>query len=174
MTKIGENNTFSLILIKGDFMAKFANVTYGTKGNTAQYTYLVNDTVNAGDIIQPSVKHYKSGTIFGTTGIVQGTAKEMSAKGKQIRSELSSSGKVAQEVLSGKQVGAERARVDGRFTGTRSPKPTKNAETGMYEVDGKYNVSQYAQQTRAGNVKAREKFQTYDEYASKYNNGERK
>jgi hypothetical protein len=160
MTKIGEKNTFSLILIKGDFMAKFANVTYGTKGDTALYTYLVNDTVNAGDIIQPSVKHHDSGKIFGTTAIVQNTAKEMSVKGKQI-----------QRVLSGKQVGAERARVNGRFVGTPSPKPTKNAETGMYEVAGKYNVSQYAQQTRAGNVKARE---TYDEYASKYNNGERK
>ena len=32
----------------------------------------------------------------------------MSAKGKQIRSELSSSGKVAQEVLSGKQVGGKK------------------------------------------------------------------
>lgn len=152
-------------------MAKFANVTYGTKGDTALYTYLVNDTVNAGDIIQPSVKHYKSGKIFGTTAIVQNTAKEMSVKGKQIRSELSSSGKVAQEVLSGKQVGAERARANGKFVGTPSPKPTRNAETGMYEVAGKYNVSQYAQQTRAGNVKARE---TYEEYASKYINGERK
>lgn len=141
-------------------MAKFANVTYGTKGDTALYTYLVNDTVNAGDIIQPSVKHYKSRKIFGTTAIVQNTAKEMSVKGKQI-----------QRVLSGKQVGAERARANGKFVGTPSPRPTKNAETGMYEVAGKYNVSQYARQTRAGNVKARE---TYDEYASKYNNGERR
>lgn len=160
MTKIGEKNAFSPILIKGDFMAKFANVTYGTKGDTALYTYLVNDTVNAGDIIQPSVKHYESGKIFGTTAIVQNTAKEMSVKGKQI-----------QRVLSGKQVGAERARANGKFVGTPSPRPTKNAETGMYEVAGKYNVSQYARQTRAGNVKARE---TYDEYASKYNNGERR
>lgn len=141
-------------------MAKFANVTYGTKGDTALYTYLVNDTVNAGDIIQPSVKHYKSGKIFGTTAIVQNTAKEMSVKGKQI-----------QRVLSGKQVGAERARANGRFVGTPSPRPTRNAETGMYEVAGKYHVSQYAQQTRAGNVRARE---TYEEYASKYNNGERR
>lgn len=148
-------------------MAKFANVTYGTKGNTAEYTYIVNDTVNAGDIIQPSVKHYQSGKIYGTTGIVQKTAKEMSVNGKKIRSELTSKGAVAQEVLSGKQVGAQRERIAGKFAGTPSQKPTKNQETGKYEVEGKYTVGQYARETRAGNVKNRE---TYEEYSKKFEN----
>ena len=64
-------------------MAKFANITYGTKGDTEQYTYVVNDSVNVGDIVQPSVKHYKSGKIYGTTGIIQNTAKETSVTGKK-------------------------------------------------------------------------------------------
>lgn len=39
---------------------KFANVTYGTHGDSAEYTYLVNDNVKAGEVLQPSVIHYQS------------------------------------------------------------------------------------------------------------------
>ena len=37
---------------------KFANVTYGTHGDSAEYTYLVNDNVKAGEVLQQSVIHY--------------------------------------------------------------------------------------------------------------------
>ena len=66
------NNTSRLILIKGDFngnLAKFVNITE-QKAHPAQYTYLVNDTVNAWRYYtRPVLSTYKSGTHFGTTGI---------------------------------------------------------------------------------------------------------
>lgn len=50
---------------------KFVNVTYGTHGEGKQYTYVVNDNVKKGDVLQPSVIHYQSQKVFGTTGIAQ-------------------------------------------------------------------------------------------------------
>lgn len=69
-------------------MAKFANVTYGLHGGKKQYTYVVNDKTRAGDIIHPSVKHHRSGKIFGTTGIVQSAVKDKSKTGEQMKSTL--------------------------------------------------------------------------------------
>lgn len=64
-------------------MAKFAQVTYGSHGDTQTYTYIVNDSVKAGAVVYPTVTHYKSKKDFSTMGIVQETNK-MYKKGKQI------------------------------------------------------------------------------------------
>lgn len=147
-------------------MAKFANITYGTKGDTEQYTYVVNDSVNVGDIVQPSVKHYKSGKIYGTTGIIQNTAKETSVKGKEIAQNLDKEGKSAVNLYSGKDIGAVRQKdvSSGKFKGGTYQKPTKN-EQGVYATQGGYKPTRYAKETRQGNVEKRE---TYEQYAEKF------
>lgn len=61
-------------------MAKFVTVGYGSDGRGTKvkgmpetgYVYLVDDNVKEGATIYPAVKHAKSGTIFGTTGVVLG------------------------------------------------------------------------------------------------------
>ena len=66
---------------------KFANVTYGTHGDSAEYTYLVNDNVKAGEVLQPSVIHYQSKKVFATTGIVQNFPESVSSsvEGKVVK-----------------------------------------------------------------------------------------
>ena len=121
-------------------MAKFANVTYGTKGETAEYTYVVNDNVRTGDYIHPSVKHYQSGKVFGTTGIIQSTAKETSAKGKQLKQTLESNGVEPVKAYTGKEVGAERDRnASGKFAqGSGLPKTYRDEETGKKNIMHKW------------------------------------
>ena len=52
---------------------KFVNITYGLKGESKQYTYLVNDNVKVGQVIFPSFRHYPDGKKTTTVGIVQTT-----------------------------------------------------------------------------------------------------
>lgn len=159
-------------------MAKFANVTYGTKGDTAEYTYVVNDNVRTGDYIHPSVKHYQSGKVFGTTGIIQSTAKETSAKGKQLKQTLESNGVEPVKAYTGKEVGAQRDRTEsGKFgQGSGLPKTYRDEETGKRKApdDYQFRQSQYIQQARQGNVEARKQYEaqkqqeTFDSYSKKY------
>lgn len=131
-------------------MAKFARVGYGSDGRSAGrdeqgYTYVVNDNVRAGDTIQPSVKHYKNGNIFGTTGKVLGTAKETSVKGKQLKSQLDSKGREAVNAYTGKELGAERQRGQaGKFAKRYG------------EATGEDVISSYQEQSRGGNILARQ------------------
>ena len=110
---------------------KFANVTYGTHGDSAEYTYLVNDNVKAGEVLQPSVIHYQSKKVFATTGIVQNFHESVSS---------SVEGKVA-TVLKGKEVGlSDRIQGEkGRFAGSYS----KTGRVGgrMSDAGGKYHIT---------------------------------
>lgn len=164
-------------------MAKFANVTYGTQGNTAEYTYVVNDNVRTGDYIHPSVKHHKSGKIFGTTAIIQSTAKETSKAGKAIIQDLQQRDKPIEPVkaYTGKEVGAQRDRGEGGKFGKGSglPKTYRDEETGRRKApdDYQFTQSQYIRQARQGNVEARkqyesQQYESFDSYSNKFmNNG---
>lgn len=62
--------------IEGELiMAKFAQVTYGSHGDTQSYTYVVNDNIRKGAVVYPNVTHHVSGKEFTTMGIVQDTTK---------------------------------------------------------------------------------------------------
>ena len=73
---------------------KFAQVGYGSDGRAAGedgkgFTYVVNDNVRTGDTISPVVRHYKSGTLFATTGKIVSTAKTLETrKGQEIAEHL--------------------------------------------------------------------------------------
>lgn len=60
---------------------KFVNITYGLKGESEQYTYLVNDNVKVGQVIFPSFRHKPDGKITSTVGIVQTTNSVTSKEG---------------------------------------------------------------------------------------------
>lgn len=109
---------------------KFAQVGYGHDGRATGedgigYTYLVNDTVRKGDTIYPSVKHWKNGKIFSTTGMAVATAKrietfkgEDSDYSEQIRDAVDSIGgeKEVAKVVSAKETGLSRA-IHGKREG---------------------------------------------------------
>ena len=154
-------------------MAKFALVGYGSDGRgvgkTEQgYTYVVNDNVRTGDTIQP-IATSRKGRKFATTGVVNHTYKETTAKGQEAKQ--SAEQNKAQDitrVYSGKELGASGSRV-----------PPKTPE-GMKPLQ-----SQYAQETRAGNIAMQLKKdpntelteksrQTFDEYSKQFMNKENK
>ena len=152
-------------------MAKFALVGYGSDGRgvgkTQQgYTYVVNDNVRTGDIIQP-IATSRKGRKFATTGFVNHSYKETSAKGQGAKQQAQENGvENVTRVYTGKELGAKGSRV-----------PPKVPE-GMQPLQ-----SQYTEQTRAGNIamqlkkdpnteltaKAR---QTFDEYSKQFINKE--
>ena len=152
-------------------MAKFANVTYGTHGDTKAYTYVVNDNVRTGDFLHPSVKHKISGKIFGTTGIVQSMMKEDSVRGQQKKQELESKGIKAKNAYTGKEVGAAQERNEsGQFSGGGMGRTVKNMETGMRQGQRDFVKSQYVEQTRQANIARREAQETYESYSENYKN----
>lgn len=125
-------------------MAKFAKVGYGSQGQglgktVNGYTYIVNDNVRTGDMLQP-VATSRAGKKFVTTGRVRHAYKETSAKGQNAKQEAQENG--AEEltrVYTGKEVGA------GGLRYVKAPQ-------GM-EVDKKNKpTSEYAKQARAGNL----------------------
>lgn len=158
-------------------MAKIVDVTYGTHGGDKTYSYVVNDNVRTGDYINPSVQHWRSGEIFATTAIVQATRKEDGKEGQKVKEQLAQTkrvytdkkGNVIREVdgievaqaLTGKDVGAKR-----KFGEKGFPKSVKDEETGMYSApigeDEHLPISSHSQQTRGGNILAREKATGYD------------
>lgn len=142
-------------------MAKFALVGYGSDGRgvgrTKQgYTYVVNDNVRTKDIIQP-IATSSRGRKFVTTGMVNHAYKETTAKGQNAKQLAEENGaKELTKAYSGKEVGAEGSRVP------------RNGEQ-----------SEYARQTRAGNIAMQLKKdpntkltplakQTYDSYAKQF------
>ena len=142
-------------------MAKFALVGYGSDGRgvgrTQQgYTYVVNDNVRTGDTIQP-IATSRKGRKFATTGVVNHAYKETSAKGQGAKQQAQENGASdVTRVYSGKELGAQ---------GSRVPKAGLQSE--------------YAQQTRAGNIAMQLKKdpqtqltplaqQTYDEYSKQF------
>lgn len=148
-------------------MAKFAQCGYGSQGQglgttNDGYTYVVNDNVRTGDRIQV-ISTSRKGNKFATTAVPLHTYKENSVKGQKAKQEAITSmenrgqkGEILQS-YSGKELGVQ---------GSKATQPLG---------DGKRTISEYAQETRAGNIamykqqnpnatwtkKAQETFDTY-------------
>ena len=166
-------------------MAKIALVGYGSRGQgvgkTEQgYAYIVNDNVRTGDKIQPvatSVRGRKfvrtgdkiqpvatsvRGRKFVTTGVVNHSYKQTTAKGQEAKQQYDqnhdpSKTQEITKAYTGKELGA---------TGSRVPKQAGE-------------LSQYTQQTRAGNLAMQKQKdpntvfteksqQTFDEYSKQF------
>lgn len=142
-------------------MAKFALVGYGSDGRgvgrTQQgYTYVVNDNVRTGDTIQP-IATSRKGRKFATTGVINHAYKETSVKGQEAKELAQENGASdVTRVYSGKELGAQGSKV---------------SKAGLQ--------SEYAKQTRAGNIAMQLKKdpqtqltplaqQTYDEYSKQF------
>ena len=149
-------------------MAKFAQCGYGSQGQglgktTDGYTYVVNDNVRTGDKIQV-IATSKKGNKFATTAVPLHTYKETSAKGQMAKQQAQEkTGKEPTQSYSGKELGVQ---------GSRATQPLG---------DGKRTISEYAQETRAGNIamykqkdpnaKWTEKAQeTFDSYSKQFMN----
>ena len=148
-------------------MAKFAQCGYGSQGQglgktTDGYTYVVNDNVRTGDKIQV-IATSKKGNKFATTAVPLHTYKETSAKGQIAKQQSLQKGKEPIDVFSGKELGVQ---------GSTATKLLDN---------GKRSISEYAQETRAGNIamykqkdpnaKWTEKAQeTFDSYSKQFMN----
>lgn len=170
---------------------KFANVTYGTHGNTAEYTYLVNDNVKAGEVLQPSVVHYKSKKVFATTGIAQNfpTSVSQSVEKKVV------------EIQTGKdmgisdRIGGEKGQFAGSFSKTGRAGGRVSDAGGKYHIVGgsEYKDNKYIDAVRGANIadrltsgkgvpndgmvetagsKAQKNYETYDEYVGRFKKGD--
>lgn len=147
-------------------MAKYALVGYGSRGQgvgktTQGYMYIVNDNVRTGDKIQP-VATSSRGRKFVTTGVVNHSYKQTTAKGQEAkqRYDQNHDPNKTQELTqayTGKELGV---------SGSRVPKQAGE-------------LSQYTQQTRAGNLAMQKQKdpnivfteksqQTFDEYSKEF------
>ena len=137
-------------------MAKFAKVGYGhnpnnesglgrTKNEEPQgYTYIVNDNVRTGDIIQV-VATSSSGRKFTTTGKTLHSYKETSVKGQEAKRSLEQNSQNLQEATkayTGKELGV---------TGFRGRTKAEKLAGGEYEK-GQEPQSKYTQMVRGGNI----------------------
>ena len=103
-------------------MAKIVNVGYGSDGRGLGktlngYTYMVNDNVNKGDVLQVVSTNWKSGKKFGTTAKTLETHRENSMAGQLEKSwaeSQSRDGKIT-EAYSGAQLGVKGFRGDKAY-----------------------------------------------------------
>ncbi len=159
-------------------MAKLAEVTYGLGGEGRKYTYVVNDNVRVGQVLNPSVKHYKSGKIFGTTAIVQNTKKDTPGRRGEVKN-LDGEPVQVEQALTAKETGAQAAArgQGGRFAGKQSATGgagaiSKDPTSGRYVAEDPSNFSrnQYIEQQRQANVANREDtaYQSFDDYSAPF------
>lgn len=159
-------------------MAKLAEVTYGLGGEGRKYTYVVNDNVRVGQVLNPSVKHYKSGKIFGTTAIVQNTRKDTPERREEVKN-INGETVQVEQALTAKETGAQAAARSegGRFAGKQSATGgagaiSKDPTSGRYAAEDPSNFSrnQYIEQQRQANVASREStaYQSFDDYSAPF------
>lgn len=175
-------------------MAKFAQVGYGREGEGGVndehpngYTYVVNDNVRMGDIINPSVVHYGSNTIFATTGKVLSRATKL--ENMQVRdpktNKLVNTGKTIAETLKAKGLTEQDlANVKtGKEVGLQRQRTAKGTFAQSKKVDGTYVASEYEQAVRGANIlerqaqtgnaiaeteKAQKSIETFDSYSKQF------
>ena len=162
---------------------KFAQVGYGSDGRSTGddgkgFTYVVNDNVRTGDTISPVVRHYKSGTLFATTGKIVSTAKTLETKNGQEISEHLDEKEITKDQLTqaytGKELGIPREmNIGGR---------SRHDENGDYMASQREKLARAesilkVQETNAirggsteisGGEKTREAFKTYEDYIKAY------
>lgn len=123
-------------------MAKLAQVTYGLGGKGEAYTYVVNDNVRAGQVINPIVKHYKSGNTFATTGIIQEAVERNSTTGQSLEDgvkDKTGNDLAKSETASALGISSRIRGEKGRFAGSYSQtggtgKITQDGTTGRYSA----------------------------------------
>lgn len=124
-------------------MARMIKVGYGSDGKavgqTDGYMYVVDNAPSVGATIFPSVVHYKSGKIFGTTGKVLGIAPSREIPQEQ-------KDKLAQYKTAGK-LGVGTARGEG---GRFIKQELASKEGGVY------TLSSRAMAIRGGNILSRQ------------------
>lgn len=152
-------------------MVKIAQVGYGSLGQGLGktkdgYTYIVNDNVRTGDVIQV-ISTSRAGRKFATTGVPLHTFKETSVMGQKIKQEaeaaLGNQGKSPEitQSYTGKELGASGSRAKG------------------ITLSGKQTPSQYTEETRAGNIAkyleknpksvlSQKSQETFDTYSKKF------
>ncbi len=154
---------------------KIINLTYGLKGeNQRKYTYLVNDNVRNGQVVFPNVKHYQSGKIYGTVGIVQNTYNQNSRQGKKAVNDLENEGKtLSGTAITGKGATNEMGGIsqteksaDGLYVGT--DKTINNYDT--QKKDNPY-IENRKQTTALDRLEG--EYQSSDEYLSQFEFEER-
>jgi hypothetical protein len=174
-------------------MAKFAQVGYGSNGEgTGQqgtgYTYVVNDNVRTGDIINPSVVHYSSKKIYATTGKVISRATKL--ENMQVKDaetgKLINTGKVIAETLKDKGL-TEQDLADvktGKELGLQRERTAKGTfAQSSHDANGDYVASKYEQAVRGANIlerqaqtgntiaeteKAQKSIETFDSYSKQF------
>lgn len=161
-------------------MAKIVNVTYGTKGDTAMYTYVVNDNVRNGDYITPTVKHYISGKEFSTTGIVQQGGKATGKLGQELAlnayAKMEKGGKdpTLEKAFTGKELGVKPEQdASGKYKQVGGlGKTVKDTATNRFTApQGKeFKETAYIKETREKALEKRKENggMSFDEYAKQF------
>lgn len=135
---------------------KFAQVRYGVKEKdtgekTKGYTYLVNDSVKKGSVLQPSVVHYKSGKIFATTGVVLETHKNLStASAKPISQNLKENN------LTEEDIAKVTTTKEAGISQSRTSKGTYSSNKGTHDEKGRYITTTQELGTRGANILERQ------------------
>lgn len=172
---------------------KFINLTYGLKGQSKQYTYLVNDNVKVGQVVFPAFRHLPDGKIAKTVGIVQTTnsvtskdginmAKMMNEKGivpNYITTNLNKPNEVFRDESSGKFIKGTSLQTeigaDGNYV-AKSPDNWENVKTtnrvsSMQDMNAQLVSSQPAsnkEQNANIDVNGRGNKETFQEYVNKF------
>lgn len=163
---------------------KFVNITYGLKGESKQYTYLVNDNVKVGQVIFPSFRHYPDGKITATVGIVQTTNSVTSKEGLNMSKMMNEKGIVPNYIAtslnktnfqSGTGISKTMINENNMYVST-TPENYENAKTTSKMIETKEINKELASEQEGSNkdvnknveINARSNKETYDDYVGKY------
>ena len=163
---------------------KFVNITYGLKGQSKQYTYLVNDNVKVGQVIFPSFRHYPDGKITATVGIVQTTNSVTSKEGLNMSKMMNEKGIVPNYIAtslnktnfqSGTGISKTMINENNMYVST-TPENYDNAKTTSKMIETKEINKDLASEQEGSNkdvnknveINARSNKETYDDYVGKY------
>lgn len=163
---------------------KFVNITYGLKGESKQYTYLVNDNVKVGQVIFPSFRHYPDGKITATVGIVQTTNSVTSKEGLNMSKMMNEKGIVPNYIAtslnktnfqSGTGISKTMINENNMYIST-TPENYDNAKTTSKMIETKEINKELASEQDGSNkdvnknveINARSNKETYDDYVGKY------
>lgn len=163
---------------------KFVNITYGLKGESKQYTYLVNDNAKVGQVIFPSFRHFPDGKITSTVGIVQTTNSVTSKEGLNMSKMMNEKGIVPNYIAtslnktnfqSGTGISKTMINENNMYVSS-TPENYDNAKTTPKMVETKQLNEQLASEQEGSNkdvnknieINARNHKETYDDYVGKY------
>lgn len=163
---------------------KFVNITYGLKGQSKEYTYLVNDNVKVGQVLFPSFRHLPDGKITTTVGIVQTTnsitskegltmAKMMNEKGivpNYIATSLNKSNNISGTGISKTMINNDNLHVATTPENWENAKQTSRViETRAINQDlAREQSGSYKETNNNIDVNARNYRETYEEYYKKF------